>query len=314
MKKSMYAKACDYIEYRKGLGYLYRMESYMLRSFGKYADIHAPGKPLRIKTAIEWASLPNGARTYHAKRLSALRPFARHLLISDPRTEVIPVNVFGPSSSRAEAYIYSSDEIRRLMDEKPYCKPRAIENDTFSVVIGLLACTGLRIGEALMLKREDIDWEQKIITVLWSKKLPVRFVPVDETTMIRLREYEKIRDKAFPKSTCSTFFVNFEGKRWNYRTFSEHWGQLVEKTNVGQKHATRPRLHDLRHTFACNFLLHAYKRKMDMDVAIHLLSVYLGHSHIRDTYWYLSGIPDLMRLCCNRFETLVDDSWEGGES
>jgi len=185
----MYKKACDYIEYRQGLGYLYRMESYMLRSFGKYADVHAPGQPLRIKTAIEWASLPQGDKSYHAKRLSALRPFAKHLLVNDPKTEIIPVNVFGSSSSRAEVYIYSADDIRRLMNAKPYIRPRSIENNTFSVIIGLLACTGLRIGEVLTLKQNDIDWKQKIISVLWSKKLPVRFVPVDEMTINKLYTY-----------------------------------------------------------------------------------------------------------------------------
>ena len=312
MKTPMYVKASDYIAYRKRLGYVYRVESYMLRSFGKYADLNAPGKPLSVKIAIEWASLPQGAKSYHAKRLSALRPFARYLSISDPKTEIIPVNVFGPSSSRSKPYIYSSDEICRLINEKAYSNPQGIENYTFSTMVSLLSCTGMRIGEVLSLKRDGMDWEQKVISVLWSKKLPIRFVPVDKTTILKLKDYEKCRDEAFPGSTCNTFFINSRGTKWSYSAFINHWWQVVEKTNVGKDHAKRPRLHDLRHTFACNFLLRAYKRKMDINIAIHLLSVYLGHSHIRDTYWYLSEIPELMRLCSNRFESYVD--WVGGES
>jgi len=171
VKRSMLKKANEYIKYKRSLGYIFGTEAWMIQSFGQYADAIARGKPLTVKLALQWAVLPNGKKCYHAKRLDALRPFAKFLIVDDSKTELIPTGILGPSKSRAAPYIFSGEEIRQLMSVKAYTRSKLLNNFTFSTFIGLLACTGLRVGEALSLQRKNIDWEQKIITVKWSKKI-----------------------------------------------------------------------------------------------------------------------------------------------
>jgi integrase len=310
----MFSKACQYIEYRKKLGFRVGIDGYFLKSFGKYADTRAPGKPLSVKVALEWATLPQTSKMYHTSRLRALRSFAKHLWADEPKTEIIPSNLLRSHMARRQPYIYSPDEIMRLMNVTTNSRPRSIENTTFSTIIGLLACTGMRIGEVLALNCCDIDLEKQVISVQWSKKLPVRYLPLSKTVVAKLQEYKRLRNDAFPGNSCARFFMNFEGKELKYSVFRGRWKWALKKTGIGSTSIARPRAHDFRHTFACNFLHQAYQKNMDMNVAVHLLSVYLGHSHIRDSYWYLTGVPDLMRLCCVRFENHIAANRKGDMS
>jgi len=302
---TMLQKIKNYIDYKRNLGYILR-DDYTLIGFGKYADTYAPGQPLTIKLALHWATLPKSRKkNYHAQRLSMLRSFSKYLVIHDPRTQLIPPSILGPVVCRTTPYIYSPDEIIKLVKTNVYAESDSLSNSTFSTVVGLLACTGMRIGEILSLKRKNIDWEQKTIVVRWSKRLPMRLIPVASSTMSRLREYERLRASFFPNTVDDHFFLTSNGRNLTYRAFYPKWKRLLELTGVGDKSSIVPQIHDLRHTFACNHLLQAYKNKANIDVAVHSLSVYLGHSTIREVYWYLTGIPSLLQLCGELFENDV---------
>jgi len=302
-RKTMLDKAREYIQYKHDLGFKFRSQAYEVESFAKYADLNAKGNPLTTKLAIQWATTPLSKKSYHATRLSVISGFAKFLIISDPRTELPPTGIFGSCFQRTPPYIYSYEEIARLMTTSAYEKQKKINTFTFSTIIGLLACTGLRISEVLALNNDDIDWKQMTLIIRGSKKLPMRLVPIDRSTLNRLKQYVICRDCTFSHSKNNkAFFLSIRGTRFAYPTISTAWQHLRLKTKTGINEKRLPRLHDFRHTFACNHLLNAYRENKDIDHAVHLLSVYLGHTSIKKTYWYLTGIPQLLELISHRVE------------
>jgi site-specific recombinase XerD len=191
-----------YVAHKRGLGYKLKTESYMLRAFARQADRQAPGELLTTKMALKWATEPKTcSRTYHAKRLDAVRSFARYLAMFRPRTEIPPSGILGPSFLRVEPHIYTSEEIAALMHEASKVTPRSPATRTNSIrnatVIGLLSCTGMRIGEVLALKNEDVDLAAGVITVRESKRLPMRLIPIMDCAVRQLRRYLRARDSCF---------------------------------------------------------------------------------------------------------------------
>lgn len=312
--RSLREKVSEYLEYRRNLGFTLHTDGYLLRSFADYADRHVPGQPVTIKLALEWATLPQtGNRTYHAKRLDALRVFARHLALSEPETEIPPGKILGPSIARAEPYIYSQKEILTLMATAQKIMPYYRQEQTAPIrnatVIGLLACTGMRIGEVLRLENRDVDLKQGVILVRESKNLPMRLVPLAQGALPPLRSYQRVRDRFFgPTLETERFFMSAYGRKLSYTTFFHAFKRILAKAGflADSEQGVVPRIHDLRHTFACNHLLRAYQENRDIDNAVHELSVYLGHATLNSTYWYLTGIPALFELCSRRFEAQAD--------
>ncbi|HOF41628.1 MAG TPA: tyrosine-type recombinase/integrase, partial [Candidatus Hydrogenedentes bacterium] len=288
---SMLEMVNNYVEHKRGLGYKLGTESYMLRSFARHADRQAPGQPLTTQLALEWATAPESdGRTYHAKRLDALRSFARYLAAFQPGTEIPPGGILGPSLSRVEPHIYTREEVAALMREAMNVKPSTPAARTNSIrnatVIGLLACTGMRIGEVLALKNEDVDLATGVITVRESKKLPMRLVPITDCAVRQLRRYQQERDRRFGSPSPSGAFIQ---SSWNgrltYGSFFAAFKIIRERAGVKRSNVPNrpPRLHDLRHTFACNHLLRAYREGRDIDNAVHELAVYLGHATLKST-------------------------------
>lgn len=311
MNTSMVEKVNSYIDHKLGLGYIYRTESFMLRSFANYADQYAPGKPLTIKLALEWATQPQTkSETYHAKRLDALRAFARHQATFEPDIEIPPGKILGPSCSRVSPHIYTNEETIALMRAALSIKPLALCAKTNPVrnatLIGLLACTGMRVGEVLALKNKDVDLADGIITVRESKSMPMRLVPIMECTVRKLLQYQEARDQCFGQAHESgAFFRSSWDRPLSYASFLVGFGSILERAGLNNKEASgrQPRIHDFRHTFACNHLLRAYRKNRNIDDAVHELSVYLGHANLQSTYWYLTGIPVLFEQCVMRFES-----------
>jgi len=319
MNTTMLEKVNKYVEHKLGLGYKLRTESFMLRSFARYADQHAPGRPLTVKLALDWATQPKTkSETYHAKRMDALRAFARHQAAFEPDTEIPPKKILGLSCSRISPHIYTNEETIALMQAALSIKSLAvcaranpIRNAT---IIGLLACTGMRIGEVLALKNKDADLVQGIITVRESKSMPMRLVPITQCTVRKLRQYQEARDQCFGRQHESgAFFLSSWDRPLSYASFFVAFGSILERAglNIKQVSGRYPRMHDFRHTFACNHLLRAYRENRDIDDAVHELSVYLGHANIQSTYWYLTGIPVLFEQCVVRFESQFSSSRNG---
>jgi integrase len=306
---TMMKKIEHYLTHRRSAGYRIKTDGYLLQSFARYADLHAPGEPLTVDLALRWATAPEGTqRVYHAKRLDALRTFARYLTAFDPRTEIPPQRLLGPSFMRVPPHIYTPQEIAALIHESLTYQP-ALRRDPLTglrnaTIIGLLACTGLRIGEVLALKNSDVDLDQGLITVRQSKNLPMRLVPITGCAASHLRRYREARDQRFGRSGDSEAFIRSpRGGHVSYETTSWAFERLRKRIGLKNTSGRNPRLHDLRHTFACNHLLRAYRENRNIDNAVHDLSIYLGHATLASTYWYLSGVPALLEQCTNRCES-----------
>ena len=306
----MMERVSQYLAHRRRLGYRLYADGYLLRSFARYAERYAPGQPLTTTLALEWATMPkSGKRLYHAKRLDALRSFARYLVLFDPRTAIPPTGLLGPSFARIQPHIYTLEEMASLMRaalmNKSWTTDRRINPVRNATIIGLLACTGLRIGEVLALKNRDVDLVQNIITVRESKNLPMRLVPITDCTAQHLRAYLKMRDRCLgPSGEAEAFFESAYGGHLTYRSFCAAFDRIRTRAGLHGQRASGhvPRLHDFRHTFACNHLLRAYREKRNIDNAVYELSVYLGHATLYGTYWYLTGVPVLFAECLKRFE------------
>jgi len=306
----MTERVTQYLAHRRALGYRLYADGYLLRSFARYAERHAPDQPLTTLLALEWATEPKaGKRLYHAKRLDALRSFARYLVIFEPRTEIPPTGLLGPSFARTEPHIYTPEETAALicaaLAMKPVTEASQANPLRNATIIGLLACTGLRIGEVLALNNQDVDLGHGIITVRQSKNLPIRLVPITDCTVCHLHAYQEARDRCLGASgkTEAFFHSAWEG-HLAYETIFRVFQRIRKRVGLnGQKASGRaPRLHDFRHTFACNHLLRAYRENRNIDNAVHELSVYLGHANLQSTYWYLTGTPILFAECLKRFE------------
>ena len=304
----MAAKVEEYIRFRRDHGTsICRSLEYDLKSFGKFADTHDYGHPLTVKLALKWATQRNCSRRRKIQLLNHLNSLAKYLIIDEPRTQLIPpiLGSYPRWQARKEPYIFSIDEIVLLMKKAESVPVTKGYHITLSTIIGVLACTGLRIGEVIRLEKKDVDLDRRLLIVRDSKNRPSRLIPFDETMATKLKEYEEYRNLKFSYSECDNFFVNKSGKVLVYQNISKSWRNILRKTAIGKNHRCRPRMHDLRHTFACRHLLRTNEQNLDMDIAIHSLSVYLGHTTLRETYWYVTAIPELMQICSKRFETHV---------
>jgi len=315
----MIKKVERYVIHRRSLGYVYESESRRLRSFARYADQYAPGQPLTIDLAIRWVTTSKGTRAYHANLLHTLRTFARYLITFEPRTEIPPLRLLGPGHQRVPPHLYTSREIAALIHKslmyRPYRQRDAHIGMRNATLIGLLACTGLRIGEALAFQNRDVDLTHGILTVRCSKNLPMRLVPITPCAVDHLRRFVEARDKHFgPSGDTEHFFRSPRGGHIGYRVMCTAFRRLCQQAGLLKAWGRHPRMHELRHTFACKHLLRAYRENRNIDNAVHELSIYLGHTGLAHTYWYLSAVPALLEHCANRFEAQTRQPRKGGRS
>jgi integrase len=244
-----------------------------------------------------------------------VRALARYLAPREPGTEVPPRHQLGSTRARRRAFIYSDAQIVALIRAaQALTQTDGLRPGTYATLIGLLVCTGLRIGEALALRADDIDWSTAVLTVRQSKFHKSRLVPMHPGAIEALRAYAVARDRAHPPLPESTFFVNAAGRPLRYETARSTFAVLVQQAMPGVEAAAaaRPRWHDLRHTFAVRRLLDWYRDGTDIHKAIDLLAAYLGHTKVTCTYWYLTGVPELMALAAQRFERFAT-SLPGGD-
>jgi len=229
-------------------------------------------------------------------------PSARFLATLDPRTEIPPAELFPARKYRPTPHIYEDTEVTALMAAARELAP-PLRAATFETLIGLLAATGLRIGEAMALDCADIDWLGAVLTVRNSKYNKSREVLVHPSTVIALREYAKGRNRLSPCSSAPSFFVSTRGNRLLHTSVEPTFRKLVASAGLVAGSSSRtPRWHDLRHTFAVNTLLSWYRDGGDVAARIPLLSTYLGHVDPKATYWYYSAVPELLGLAAERLE------------
>ena len=294
----------DYLALRRALGFKLRAHEDALAEFMDYLD-HRGVTTITAAIALEWAvSKPSTRLGFAADRLRRVRGFARHQLANDPNTEVPPANLLRSHRHRRSPYLYSDDELSRLMSCALTLPPQdGLRRWTYHCLLGLLSVTGLRLGEAIRLEVGDVDLDQGLLTIRQTKFGKSRLVPIDDSTRTELAAYRVRRDCFARGLPRWQFFIS--GRRTPldpghiHRTFY----QLLDRADVhAPAGAPRPRLHDLRHRFAIQTLLRWYRSGEDVERHLPALSTYLGHVCIEHTYWYLSACPELMGHALARFE------------
>lgn len=303
----------EYLRMRRALGFklhdagkhLLHFAAFMQRQHAAY---------ITQALALAWAQQPIHAQPAHwAQRLSTVRGFARYRSATDPRTQVPPPGLLPFQPQRARPYLYSDDEIRRLLRAAltlPYRYQRgALRPWVFYCLLGLLSVTGLRLGEARDLELQDIDLKTAVLTIRGAKFGKTRRVPLHASTCKVLAAYLTKRKRHFAERSVSPYvFVSSSGARLDngdiHRTF------YVLSRQIGLRGASDrhgPRLHDMRHRFATNTLVRWYRSDQDPERRLPILSAYLGHVHAADTQWYLNASPELMRQAMRRLERRWED-------
>jgi integrase/recombinase XerD len=299
MKGRSLRSAVDfYLSSRRQLGFALQEQDCLLDNLVDYAQERGHRGPLTSQLALDWAQLPPPPPSrQRARRLLAIRQFALFWASFDPRTQIPPAGLFGSAyGPRRSVHIYSAQEMTQLMTAAHRPDPANPCPDTFGALLGLLACTGLRISEALGLELQDWEPSQAVLTVRQSKFGQSRYVPLSAGAADVFGNYLQHRFQAFPRAKDRGLFLNQCGhplREWQVRaTFTALRQQLG-----WQERRPRPRLHDLRHTFAVNCLLRWYRQgQEELNAKILCLATYLGHRNIRHTYWYLSAVPELLAL------------------
>jgi integrase/recombinase XerD len=305
----------EYLELRRGLGFdLGRCES-RLRNLIAYMERKRTGH-ITIPLVLDFILSPRGrsANTQYGY-LSAIRGFARYLSGIDAKTEIPPAGLVR-RDPRPEPYIYSEMEVRRLLEAvrmTPAIGRYALKPWTLHCLIGLLAVTGMRAGEAIALKPEDIDWEKGILTVGRAKYQKSRLIPLHRSTVRQLRAYARRRDQFFAecgqRPRVNRFFVTTYGGAFTSSEIGHDFRRVTRRLGLRKADARRgPRVHDLRHRFAVSTLLRWYRENRRIDPLLPVLSTYLGHVFITGTYWYLTCTPELMEAAGARLE----NRWKGG--
>jgi integrase len=302
---SMVALAEEYLAHRRKLGFRLENAGPLLLDFAAYADRIGHRGSLTTELAVDWARLPRQASpVYWARRLDVVRGFAKYRAVFDPATEIPPRGMLGPAYRRITPHIYSEAELSALLAAARRLPPGGgLRPQTYTTLFGLLACTGLRLSEALRLTRADVDWPRGLLTIRQTKFRKSRLVPLHPSAVQALQAYTRQRDHSHPVPRTDAFFVTCRGTGLCHATVRGTFiGLRQELSWSAQGGARAPRIHDLRHTFATRRLLQWYAEGVPIDRALAALSTYLGHASVGHTFWYLTGVPELLELATARFE------------
>ncbi len=284
----------DYLRLRRALGFKLKEDERVLGQF--VAHVEAAGATtVTSELAIGWARLPVGVHPNHwAKRLRIARGFAGYLHTIDPATEIPPPDVFPVCRQRATPYLFSQQEICRLLREARRLR-HPMRAASYEALFGLLAVSGMRIGEAVALERDDVDLDAGLITIRKAKHDRSRLVPLHPTATEALRRYASERDRLCPTPRSRAFFLSSAGTPVHPNALRQTFREITTQIGV-RTEAMHPRIHDLRHRFAVQTLIDWQRSAIKIDERIVTLSTYLGHVSPADTYWYLSASPELMAL------------------
>lgn len=294
--------ADEYLQLRRSLGHDLADAHRLLPRFVAYLD--AIGAPtVTIEAALVWAQRPDAdpASSVWPQRMTVARGFARHMVGIDDRTEVPPIGLIPSRQRWRPPFIYSAADVDALMAQARAIRWR-VPAATHETLIGLLAATGLRVGEALKLDHSDIDRTEAVLLIRESKFGKSRQVALHPSTLEALDRYAHCRDQLQPRPATPSFFVSIRGTRIIYPVVQQVFRRLCTDAGVGAGSTITPRVHDLRHTFAVRTLLEWYRAGEDVEARLPWLSTYLGHRDPRSTYWYLSAAPELLALAAGRLE------------
>jgi len=293
----------EYLTLRRALGY--QLDKLDLLA-GQFCDwLTAQGKTTFTTTdAVTWARLPADAnRAWWGIRLGAVRTFAAYLDAIGVDVQVPPSGTLPVGQCRATPFIYSQHDIDTLLDACGHVFTHPLVIATMRTIIGLLTATGIRIGEALRLTIPDIDTTTGVLRIRANKHGPDRLVPIHPSTSGHLLAYRDLPARAATRpAPDGPLLVTCRGTGYHRSTIEAYFMRLVRAGGPEPRGRARPRLHDMRHTFATAHMAAAYRTGADPQRTLTLLATWLGHTSAAHTYWYLSATPELMALAADRLE------------
>jgi integrase len=292
----------DYLALRRALGYRLARQEKLLSQFLDHLE-RAGESRITVAVALDWARLPEGGGSnWWAYRLSAVRGFATYLHALDPAQEVPAAELLPHRPLRARPYLYSEADLAALVAATSSLRT-PLRRATFATLIGLLAVTGIRVGEAIALDSGDVDLGSGRLVVRHGKFGKTRELALHPSTVEALRRYLRLRNRLAPATGTSALLVSTAGTRLIYCNVHNAFHRLVRLAGLTPRSGScRPRIHDLRHSFAVAAMLDAYAAGQDGQTRLTLLSTWLGHVHPASTYWYLSASPELMARAGQRLD------------
>ncbi len=303
----------DYIDLRRSLGFKLREARGNLLAFAAFME-RRQAPYITAQLALEWAKQPvNVQPSRWARRLSDVRVFARHRKAADPRTEIPAAGLLPFKPKRAKPHLYTDEEIRKLLQaaiSMPYTFDRdALRPWLFHCLFGLLAVSGIRVGEARNIKLQDIDLDCAVLTLRGAKFGRERLIALHPSTRDVIADYIVRRAQHWRgRSVGPWLFVSNRGNQLDSSEINRTFHKLSRQIGLrGENDSHGPRLHDMRHSFATNTLLNWYRQDQDPERHLPTLSTWLGHVKVTDTQWYLEACPELMREAMRRLESRWED-------
>jgi integrase/recombinase XerD len=293
----------DYLCVRRAMGFQLDRAEKLLGQFVAYLE-QRHAETVTIEHALAWATLPaDAAPWWWAHRLSTVRRFATYLRNVDASVEVPPPGMIPSGPRRATPYLYSDADVDSIV-EAAATLPNPLRVATVQAVVRLLAATGMRVGEVITLDARDLDTSRGLLTVRQAKFGKTRLVPLHPSTVAALVGYLRVRDELLPAPASPALFVSIVGTRLRYNDVWRTFHQLADRVGLAARSGScRPRIHDLRHSFAVRTMLDWYREGVDVAARLPRLSTYLGHTDPKHTYWYLSASPELLALAAQRLDT-----------
>jgi integrase len=296
----------DYLAMRRALGYRMQRQARSLHEFACWLHARDQHGPVPVAAALEWAADTRSPDPRNpARRLSSVRGFLRYLSVLDGATVVPAVGTLGPTTVRTPPHIYSPGDIAVLLAATAALHPvDGLRPHAYRTLFGLLACTGLRISEALALACGDVDLPGGVLTIHAGKGGRSRLVPLHPTAAAALEDYQQDRADRFGSPPAHASFLRTDTRpRIGYEGAASTFDRLRRELGWTAAGRTRaPRIHDLRHTMVVHRITAWHADGADLGPRLPALATYLGHANIADTYWYFSAVPELMDLVADRFE------------
>ena len=294
----------EYLTLRRTLGFKLAAVGHDLQQFVGFAESEG-AEWVTTDVALRWATQSAKASPAHwARRLGIVRQFAQYCSALDPRTEIPPPDLLPYHYVRQSPSLYRDEEIAALIEAAAHLpSPTGLRAATYATLFGLMAVTGMRIGEPIGLDRADVDLGQGSLSIRGGKFGKSRWLPLHPTATAQLARYAKRRDNLYPTPSTPSFFLSEQGARlttWSVRATFVKLSHQIGLRAPEDHHG--PRLHDLRHRFAIRTLLGWYRCGANVEQRLPQLAAYLGHAHVSDTYWYLSATPELLAVAARRLE------------
>jgi integrase len=299
----LFKAVSDYITMRRQLGYKLANAANILNRFAAFM-VQKKEETIKIKLVLEFITQSDNSKISYwtTKKIGIIRRFAIYQHAIDRLTEIPPPHLFQSKYSRRTPYIFSENEIGRLLEAVSGSVGKHQLSNTFYTFFGLIAVTGMRISEAISLNNESVNISEGSLEIHYTKFQKSRKLFLHPTTIEKLKEYVRNRDRHYPVQPVSAFFVNSRGGRLNCKTAQKIFRKMCVRADVGIEKGLKPLILDFRHTFVIRNLLRCYQEDLDVDQTVALLSRYLGHENPECTYWYLTTTPELLSLINLRAE------------